>query len=69
MKYRVIWLDESSLTFRCLHQQAYSPKSVQLMIDEQDLRARTVHVMAGISIEAGVEGFVMKYSSFKALDF
>ena len=69
MKYRVIWLDESSFTFRCLQKRAYSPKNEHLMIDEQDLRARTVHVMARISMEAGVEGFVMKYSPFRALDF
>ena len=56
---KLVWVDEAIFTFNTLGSKAWSSKYASISVKEKDARIKTMALIAAISEDRGLEGFVI----------
>ncbi len=68
-KSRVIFVDESMFTTATRLSSAFSNTNNNIIVQERLLNSKALAVVAGVSIERGLEGYLLKDKSINSHSF
>ena len=66
---KLVWVDEAIFTFNTLGSKAWSSKYQSISVKDTDARIKTVALIAAISEDKGLEGFVIHPKSISTPEF
>ena len=66
---KLVWVDEAIFTFNTLGSKAWSSKYQSISVKDTDARIKTVALIAAVSEDSGLEGFVIHPKSISTPEF
>ena len=66
---KLVWVDEAIFTFNTLGTKAWSSKYSRIQVKENDARIKTMALIAAISEDCGLEGYLIHPKSISTAEF
>ena len=60
---KIIFIDEAVFTFSTFNTKAWSPAYASIAVREGDIRIKTQAIIAGVSLDKGLEHFLISLKS------